>query len=103
MNSWMLLLLMLNCEESRKLNVLVINAQLISRNKVLGHLYYNEFIRNYHVWRFHGEDDNFIQVNNDMTSTHTIGEPEGTFRDLFIFVVDAHVRSSQFHHDISYQ
>lgn len=44
-----------------------------------------------------------MTISFKLIMTWQVGEPEGAFKDLFIFVVDAHVRSSQFHHDISYQ
>lgn len=33
-------------------------------NEVLYYLYYNEFMKNYYIWKFYGEDDNFIQIDN---------------------------------------
>lgn len=44
---------------------------MCTRDKVLQHLYYNDFMINYYVWRMHGEDDSFIQVENDIPSFNT--------------------------------
>lgn len=59
---------------------------MCNRKEVLCHLYHNGFMRNYHILRFHGEDDNFIQVNHDITSICKIGKLKKAFRDLFVDV-----------------
>lgn len=68
-------------------------------DEVLRYLYYNWFMENYYVWRFYGEDDNFIQIDNDILRASTFGEPCGFFVDLFVDVtngyIGVHVQTSQ--------
>lgn len=54
---------------------------MFTRNEILRHLYYIRFMGNYYVRRFHGEDNNFIQVDNEIPSAHIVGESEGFFGD----------------------
>lgn len=56
-------------------------------------------MKNYYLWRLHGENDNFIQVDNDILSVITFGSPNGFLRDLIVDVAErytgARVKSLQ--------
>lgn len=56
-------------------------------------------MKNYYLWRLHGENDNFIQVDNDIPSVIIFGSPKGFLRDLIVDVAErytgARVKSLQ--------
>lgn len=56
--------------------------------------------------RFHGGDDIFIQVDNEILSIRIFSEHEGFFRDSFVDVANCHVathiQTPQILHGTSY-
>lgn len=45
------------------------------------------------MWRLHGEDNNFLQVDNDIPRASTYAKLGGFYRDLLVDVVDGYISS----------